>query len=146
MFSKACKYAIKALIYIASRSGDGSRISLRDIAAQIDSPEHFTAKIMQILSKQGIVSSIKGPNGGFYLETNAPAIPLFDVVRAIDGVQHLTGCGLGLKNCSEDQPCPIHREFSEVRNRLLNMLHQSTIQQLAGELTAGQTVLKHIVV
>jgi len=46
MFSKACKYAIKALIYIASRSNDATRISLRDIAAKIDSPEHFTAKII----------------------------------------------------------------------------------------------------
>jgi Rrf2 family transcriptional regulator, iron-sulfur cluster assembly transcription factor len=143
MFSKACKYAIKALVYIASRSGDGTRISLRDIAAMIDSPEHFTAKIMQVLSKQGIVSSIKGPNGGFYIETDAPPIQLLDVVRAIDGVHHLSGCGLGLKECSEHQPCPIHNEFSEIRGNMLKMLHENTIQQLAAELTAGNTVLKH---
>ncbi|MDP3463525.1 MAG: Rrf2 family transcriptional regulator [Bacteroidales bacterium] len=143
MFSKACKYAIKALIYIASRSNDATRISLRDIAAKIDSPEHFTAKIMQVLSKQGIVSSIKGPNGGFYIENDAPPIKLLDVVRAIDGVQHLSGCGLGLKECSAHQPCPIHNEFSEIRGQMLTMLRENTIQQLAAELSAGHAVLKH---
>jgi Rrf2 family protein len=143
MFSKACKYAIRALIYLASRSEEPEKTGLREIAAEIDSPEAFTAKIMQILSKQNLVNSAKGPHGGFYIDPQAPEIKLIDVVKAIDGTQSIYGCGLGLKSCSETEPCPIHHEFSAIRNGLAKLLHEQTIQQLARELKAGKSVLKH---
>lgn len=142
MFSKACKYAIKALIYLATRSTEPRKIGLTEIADAIDSPMHFTAKIMQVLSKQGIVSSIKGPNGGFFIAPEQPEIKLIEVVKAIDGVSNLNGCGLGLKGCSSEHPCPIHTEFSEVRNKLNQLLRTQTIQQMAAEINNGHAHLK----
>jgi Rrf2 family iron-sulfur cluster assembly transcriptional regulator len=68
MFSKACEYAIRATIYIALQSQESKRVTLKDIAKEIDSPEAFTAKIMQQLVKRGIVDSLKGPTGGFVME------------------------------------------------------------------------------
>jgi Rrf2 family protein len=143
MFSKACKYAIRSLIYLASRSGEPEKTGLREIAAEIDSPVAFTAKIMQILSKQNLVNSAKGPHGGFFIDTHAPEIKLIEVVKAIDGTQSIYGCGLGLNSCSESQPCPIHHEFSTIRDGLANLLNEQTIQQLARELKEGKSVLKH---
>jgi len=143
MFSKACKYAIKALIYLASRAEESEKTGLREIAAEIDSPVAFTAKIMQILSKQNLIQSAKGPHGGFYIDTQAPDIKLIDVVKAIDGTQSIYGCGLGLKSCSETEPCPIHHEFTAIRNGFAKLLNEQTIQQLAIELKAGKSVLKH---
>ena len=60
MFSKTCEYAIRALIFIAQKSKDGSRISIKDISSGIDSPEYFIAKILQDLSRKGFVQSAKG--------------------------------------------------------------------------------------
>ncbi|MCK9453119.1 MAG: Rrf2 family transcriptional regulator, partial [Bacteroidales bacterium] len=85
MFSKACKYAIRSLIYLASKAEAPEKIGLKEIAAEIDSPVAFTAKIMQILSKQNLVNSTKGPHGGFYLNATAAEIKLIQVVKAIDG-------------------------------------------------------------
>lgn len=79
MFSKACEYAIRAVIYISIRSIAGSKLSIKEIAKEIDSPLHFTAKILQTLSREGIISSIKGPNGGFYInqkQSPSPLMPL----------------------------------------------------------------------
>jgi len=143
MFTKACKYAIRALIYLASRGEDSKKTGLREIAKEIDSPVAFTAKIMQILSKQNLIHSAKGPHGGFYIDPQAPEIKLIDVVKAIDGTQSIYGCGLGLKSCSETEPCPIHHEFSTIRNELAKLLKEQTIQQLARELKEGKSVLKH---
>ncbi|MDY0086568.1 MAG: Rrf2 family transcriptional regulator [Bacteroidales bacterium] len=143
MFSKACKYAIRALIYLASRSEEPEKTGLREIAAEIDSPEAFTAKIMQILSKQNLVKSAKGPHGGFYIDPQTPEIKLIEVVKAIDGTHSIYGCGLGLKSCSETEPCPIHHEFSAIRNGLARLLNEQTIQQLAREMMEGKSVLKH---
>jgi Rrf2 family iron-sulfur cluster assembly transcriptional regulator len=143
MLSNACKYAIRALIYLATRMNDGVKVSIRELSAEIDSPEPFTAKIMQSLSKQEIVSSVKGPNGGFYIDEKQAAVRLIEIVKAIDGTQVLTGCGLGLKNCSETHPCPIHSEFSAIRDGFSHLLNEKTIQELAIELTSGHSKVKN---
>ncbi len=143
MLSNACKYAIRALIYLATRMNDGVKVSIRELSAEIDSPEPFTAKIMQSLSKQEIVSSVKGPNGGFYIDEKQAEIRMIEIVKAIDGMQLLTGCGLGLKSCSDTHPCPIHEEYSVVRDGMNYLLNKKTIHQLALELTAGHSKVKN---
>lgn len=143
MFSKACEYGIRATIYIAAQSLEGKRSSLKDIAQQIDSPEAFTAKILQQLAKSNIVNSIKGPAGGFEINpTEMEKIKLQHIVTAIDGDSIFMGCGLGLKECSEKRPCPVHHEFKAIRDGLRNMLENTTVYQLTQGLQAGLTFLK----
>ena len=71
MFSKACEYGIRASIFIATNSSKGIRVGIKDVAKEIDSPEPFTAKIMQILTKAGIIYSAKGVGGGFEVSKEA---------------------------------------------------------------------------
>jgi Rrf2 family iron-sulfur cluster assembly transcriptional regulator len=143
MFSKACEYGIRAIIYIAVHSNEGKRISLKSIAKEINSPEAFTAKILQQLVKNDIVRSIKGPNGGFEMETKrTKEIKLSQIVSAIDGDCVFKGCGLGLKDCSEIRPCPLHHQFKKVRADLRNMLEKTSIYELSHGLKKGLTFLK----
>lgn len=142
MFSKACEYAIRATLYISIKSIDGSRLGIKEIAKEIDSPEPFTAKILQTLSREGIISSIKGPNGGFYLEPNAKPIPLNMIVRAIDGEDALHTCTLGLKECSDKFPCPIHHEVKKYKDHVRKTMREKTVQELTWELSKGNTFLK----
>ena len=141
MFSKACEYAIRAMIYIVTKTDDGSRVGIKDIASQTDTPEPFVAKVLQILSRKKIVASIKGPNGGFFIEPKSKHIPLIDIVKAIDGDALFLSCGLGIKNCSEKKPCPIHYEFKAIRDQITEMLKTNTIQDLAEGLVSGHTFL-----
>lgn len=142
MFSKACEYAIRATIYIADQSSRGRRVGLKDISKAIASPEAFTAKILQQLSRNQIVDSIKGPNGGFAIEPRKMSkIKLSQIVLAIDGDSVYKGCGLGLKECSEKQPCPVHEKFKVVRNELRKMLESTTIMELSKGLKTGLTFL-----
>lgn len=143
MFSKACEYAIRAALYIAVKSIDGSKLGIKEIAKEIDSPAHFTAKILQTLSREGIISSIKGPNGGFYLDPKAKPITLNSIVNAIDGDDVLHSCSLGLKLCSDIFPCPIHNDIKAYKERLRNVLKEQTVQHLAIELAAGKTFLRN---
>ncbi|MDM1294969.1 MULTISPECIES: RrF2 family transcriptional regulator [Sphingobacterium] len=141
IFSKTCEYAMRAMFYIAQRSQEGHRSGIKEIAEHIDSPEHFLAKILQKLSKDGLVQSIKGPNGGFYLDSKGLDLPLAEIVVAFEGEKLFTGCGLGLSYCSEENPCPLHNDFKEVRNKLTLMLNTTTIGQFNYELIAGQLTL-----
>ncbi len=142
VFSKTCEYAIRAVIYVAQKSEDGTKVGIKEIAAGIDSPVHFIAKILQDLSKREIVQSTKGPNGGFYIDKDSRKKSLADIVTAIDGDRIFTGCGLGLKNCSESKPCPLHSEFKIIRDKIKLTLHSATIGDFNASLNAGLSFIK----
>lgn len=145
MFSKACEYAIRAVLYISTKSVDGSRPGIPEIAKEVDAPLAFTGKILQALVKAGIISSAKGPNGGFYIDPKAKPIPLNAIVKAIDGNEDvLHDCVLGLRQCSDKFPCPIHREVKVYKERLRKVMKETTVQSLANDLTRGRTFLKTI--
>ena len=142
MFSKTCEYAIRALIFIAQKSKDGSRVGIKDISAGIDSPEYFIAKILQDLSRKGFVQSAKGPTGGFYLDSVSLNRSLAEIVKEMDGDKIFSGCALGLKECSETHPCPVHNEFKHIRNNLQKMLNDMKIGDFVDQLDAQLTFLK----
>lgn len=144
MFSKACEYGIRAAIYIGQQSADGGRrVGLRDIATEIDSPEAFTAKVLQQLVRAGLVTSVKGPTGGFELTAGQlRTVTLRQVVLAIDGGQMLQGCALGLPQCSAKQPCPLHYQFLPIRDQLNEVLRTHTIGELAGKVHDGLGFLR----
>ena len=143
MFSKACEYAIRAALYISIKSIDGSKLGIKEIAKEIDSPAHFTAKILQTLTREGIISSIKGPNGGFFLDPKAKPVPLNAIVKAIDGDNILHSCSLGLKECSDNFPCPIHNDIKLYKERLRKIMKERTLQQLGSDLAKGKTFLRN---
>ena len=128
MFSKSCEYGLRAAIFIAEQSSMENKVGLKVIAKAIDSPEAFTAKVLQSLTKNNIVTSIKGPYGGFMIEeSRLKQIKLSDIVSVLDGDSIYTGCGLGLKQCDENSPCPLHYKFIEIRERLREMLEGNTL-------------------
>lgn len=142
MFSKACQYAIRAMMYIAQRSKEGARVGIKEIAAGIDSPEHFMAKILQELTREGLLQSIKGPNGGFFMDEKNLKVSLAEVVATIDGEQLFKGCGLGLKECNEKKPCPIHDEFKIIRNKMRSLLETTQVGEFNESLEKGLLYLK----
>lgn len=141
MFSKACEYGIRAVLFIAEQSGQDKRPNISEIAKAVDSPEPFTAKICQQLARAGIILSKKGPNGGFYIEKDS-SLNLADIVTSIDGEAIFTGCSLGLPECSSERPCPVHDQFQDVREGLKNMCENTTVLQLSEKLRNGETFLK----
>jgi Rrf2 family protein len=144
MFSKACQYGIKSVIYIWKQSQVGKKVGAKEIAAYVDAPEPFTAKILQVLVRKKIIGSQKGPTGGFYAGEEHEAFTLKDLVMVIDGEALFTGCSLGLKQCSETNPCPLHHEIKKVRSELIQMLTIKSIKQLAEEVESGETVLSRL--
>lgn len=144
MFSKACEYAMRAVLYISIKSIKGSRLGIPEIAKEIDAPIAFTAKILQTLSREGIISSIKGPNGGFFIDPKSKPVSLAAIVKAIDGSDDaLHVCTMGLKECSDSFPCPIHHEVKPFKDHLRKLMRETTIQELSADLVKGETFLKN---
>ncbi len=143
MFSKSCEYGIKATAFIALQTTLSKRVSLKTIAKGIDSPEAFTAKILQQLARSGIINSVQGVMGGFEVDqSRMNKITLSRIVSAIDGENIYKGCGLGLKACNASKPCPVHDKFVIIREELKDMLEGTTVSDLVLGLRDGHTYLK----
>src|SRR5215475_10497147 len=100
MLSYTCKTAIKVVIYLASKFESEEKAGIKEIAGHIGASEHTIGKLMQTLVKQGIINSVKGPSGGFYISKEQIKQPIIKIVEAIDGKWIFKECGLGLNKCS----------------------------------------------
>ncbi|EON74909.1 transcriptional regulator, BadM/Rrf2 family [Lunatimonas lonarensis] len=143
MFSKACKYAINAMIYMATLPEGAEKAGLKEISKAINSPEAFTAKILQQLVKDNLLESSKGPHGGFSILGKPESVMIADIVASIDGDMLFTGCALGLKKCSEDHPCPVHHKFKAIKEHLTGMLMTTNLKDIALKVNAGDSFLKY---
>jgi Rrf2 family protein len=141
MFSKTCEYGIRALIFVAQKSRAGSRVGIKEIAKGTGAPEHFIAKIMQELSRKRLVQSVKGPNGGFFMNEDQLNTTLAEVVTTLDGHKIYTECLLGLKSCSENTPCPVHHQYKDIKSNLIKMIESNTIGEFNSKLDSGSYFL-----
>ena len=143
MFSKACEYGIKASVYIIDSSLKNQKVSMKDVAKAIDSPEAYTSKILQQLSRNNIIQSEKGPTGGFSIDKDKiEQINLSEIVSAIDGDSIYEGCGLGFHQCNERKPCVIHHQYKSIRDDLKTMLENTLIVDLSEDIEKGLSFLK----
>ena len=138
MFSNSSKYAIKAVLFLALNSSEEKKIMVKDIAEPINVPQAYLAKLLQELSRQKLISSTRGPKGGFYLSQEDKNQPLQKIVYVIDGEKRLTSCLLSLDNCDESKPCPLHKLAAPLRTELIHNLESKTICDLANEVREGR--------
>ncbi|MBA9075694.1 MULTISPECIES: RrF2 family transcriptional regulator [Rufibacter] len=137
MLSKTTEYALRAIVYIALNDANGHRSGIKEIGKELDLPTHFIGKILQDLVRKGVIASMKGPGGGFYLHRPAADISILEVVRTIDGLEAFKKCGMGMKHCSDTHPCPLHNDIKLYREQLLKTFNAKTIQTLVDGINTG---------
>jgi Rrf2 family protein len=137
MLSFTCKTAIKAVIYLSSKHRSGENAGIKEIAECIDASEHTVGKLLQVLVRQGVIRSVKGPAGGFNISDAQMKQPIMHIVEAIDGKQVFKGCGLGLSRCSAAHPCPIHDEYGKARGIIAELFNDKRIEDLCGSVSNG---------
>ena len=133
MLSKSSKYAIRAVLYIANYTNETKKIGSKEVANQLGIPAPFLAKTLQELTKEEIISSIKGPHGGFYLTELNRQKSLLDIIECIDGTQKFNECFLGQHECNDETPCVVHHIYLSFKNKLINKLKTKSIIEMAKE-------------
>lgn len=144
MLSKSCIYALRSIVFLAHNASVNSKIGIKEIAKELELPVHYSGKILQQLTKSKIIQSVKGPNGGFYLNEKSQEVKLITVIEVIDGLDFFTNCGLGLKECSEDHPCPLHNEFKIYRDGLWELFSSKSILDLVSKIEGGNAFIKNL--
>ena len=141
MLSNTCKTAIKAVIYLCSKYESGTNAGILEVAEYINANTHTIGKILQLLVKQNVIKSMKGPTGGFYISREQIHSPIIKIVEAIDGPEAFKGCGLGLSQCSSLHPCPIHDEYKKARDILENLFTGKKVLDLCEPVKGGLAYL-----
>jgi len=141
MLSRASKYAILSTLFLAEHSSEKKKISVKEIAKSIDVPSPFLAKLFQQLVRGKIISSTKGPNGGFYLSKSNGKKNVCDIIENIDGLNRLNNCFLGLSKCDSKNPCPVHFIVEPFKTSILGKFRDKTILEFAKEISDKGRVL-----
>ena len=136
MLSRASKYAILSTLFLAEHVKDNKKISVRVIAETIDVPSPFLAKLFQQLVKGKIISSTKGPHGGFYLTKMNQQKSVLDIIENIDGLNRLNECFLGLSECDGSNPCPVHFIVEPFKNSILGKFRDKNIMEFSKEIVS----------
>jgi Rrf2 family protein len=106
------------------------KVQIEEIATKLSVPKHFLGKIMQQVVKAGLLKSTKGPYGGFSLIDKTLGTPVIKLVEITDGMDQFGICVLKLKYCNGLNPCPLHNDMEEVRNKFLTVFTKNTIGDL----------------
>ncbi|MET2985159.1 RrF2 family transcriptional regulator [Aureibaculum conchae] len=141
MLSKSSTYAIRAVLFLSANSSEEKKYSPKSIADVINIPAPFLAKTLQQLTKRNIISSTKGRSGGFYLTDVNRGYPLITIVDVIDGLEKFNACSLGLPECGDENPCPVHHLIYPLRKQLIDELSNKSIANFAKEIDQGRTHL-----
>jgi Rrf2 family iron-sulfur cluster assembly transcriptional regulator len=125
------EYAIRGIVYLASQPVDKVCL-LSDIAAAVDVPATFLAKIFQQFSKIGLVKSYRGTGGGFVLGRASGKITLLEVVEAVEGPIIPNRCVVNPGDCPRDVFCNVHPVWKRVQVQVRDVLERVTLRDLAG--------------
>lgn len=145
MLSKASKYAIKAVLHLTNTASYIHKKGSKQIAEELNIPAPFLAKTLQELTKKGIISSIKGPHGGFYLSKENEKNSLYDVIACLGDIHKFDLCYIGELECNMKNPCVVHHLYYPFKNELLKKLKEKTILEMATEFASNNNNLSQIV-
>jgi len=123
---------------------EGEKIGLKQVSQDLNIPTPFLGKILQSLAKQKLLSSTKGPHGGFGLGKEPDCISLLDIILIIDGKDMFNRCLINIVSCKDyekgKKPCPVHRKFSPIRNKLRELFEKETIGSIIKEIKKSKDI------
>ena len=145
MLSNTCKYGIRAVIYLAMNTKGDEKIGIKRISEDLNIPTPFLGKILQSLAKKKLLSSTKGPRGGFGLGKEPDSISLLDIVLIIDGEDMFNNCIISNVPCRDFESgktsCPVHRKLAPIRNKLKDLFKKESIGSIIREIKKSKNIL-----
>jgi Rrf2 family protein len=126
MISQTAEYALRAIVYLASQKDRPQTV--QEIAEVTRVKAAYLSKVMQGLSRAKLVRSQRGLHGGFMLAIPPAELTVFDVIQAVDPIQRIRNCPLGLKG--HMNLCPLHRRLDQALGLVEKALKESTIAEL----------------
>ena len=129
LLSQTAEHALRALLYLGQHP-DRGYVSAQEIAEALGAPPNYLSKTLRVLTKRGVLRSVRGPHGGFALAMSTADITPAMVVDAVDDVSVPATCLLGNHPCDPDAPCAAHGRWSQLGRRVMEPLEGTSIADL----------------
>lgn len=129
------EYAVRAVVFLASQP-EGKVSLINEIAEVQEVPKSYLSKIMQHLTRAGLVKSRRGARGGFTLARPADSITLREAIEAVEGPIFLNVCLIRKGECHRDDFCPVHPVWKEAQKKLMEVLESKTLADLVKDAEA----------
>ncbi|MEX0945210.1 MAG: Rrf2 family transcriptional regulator [Balneolaceae bacterium] len=139
ILSKSSIYGLRASILLAKKNRMGFT-TIRELSEELNISFHFLTKVLQELTKSEIMVSFKGPNGGVKLAKPPNKITFKEIVNSIDGNYIIHDCPLGLSECGELDPCPLHDQWMDLKWNLEVMMAKTTLDDILARSQHYKTV------
>jgi len=130
MISQTAEYALRAMACLAFRPDDLTPTPT--LADQTKVPASYLAKVLQILAGADLISGRRGVGGGYKLAKPAADIKLLDVINAVDPVERIKTCPLGIESHGPHL-CPLHKRVDEAARVMIEMFGAVSLQELVSE-------------
>jgi Rrf2 family protein len=128
--TRAADYAVRVMVHLASLPRD-RRVLLPAMAEATGAPDSFLSKVLQALTRARLVTSRRGPAGGFQISARGRMASMRDVIEAIDGPMNLNVCLSENRSCARRAWCPAHPVWVKAQGALLEVLSSALIADLA---------------
>lgn len=134
MFSQTVEYALRAAVYLASRSGEPA--TTEEVANRTQVPVAYLAKILQGLSRAGLVKSQRGVGGGVTLAKLPEELTILEVVNAVEPIKRIKTCPLKLSTHGA-KLCPLHRRVDNALAMVEKAFGDTTLAEVLSETTGS---------
>ena len=128
-FQKTTEYAIRILTLMAS--DPHSAYSAMTLHKCLELPYRYTAKLLTLLAKEGLIVVERGRNGGYLLAKNPAKISLKDIFYAVESEEEFNQCVMGTNHCSSNQPCCLHEKWKKPKQEIINMMEDVSLNELS---------------
>ncbi len=145
VLSKTCNYALRASLYVACQK-NRDYIPINEISDNLNISFHFLTKILQTLTDTDIMISFRGPKGGVKLAKSPEEITLYEIITAIDGIDIFEKCVLGLDDCHNSRPCPLHEQWNGIRENLKHIFQSNTLELLSNRMVTENLRISELLI
>ncbi len=140
IFSRSSQYAIQALVLLASEPR-GRHVLCRTLASRLGLPQPYLSKLLQEFVRRGVITSMRGRQGGFAMLKTAEEVSLMEIMTIIGGERATAECFLGFKACADESACAMHCNWRPVKENLFQLLREQSLGKLVDAVRDGRCQL-----
>jgi Rrf2 family protein len=135
LISQTVEYALRAVVYLADHLE--MPLTTQQIAAVTRIPQAYLSKVMQNLSRAGLVESRRGLHGGFTLSRSPEQLTIWDVMDAVEPLRRIRTCPLGLES-HRIRLCPLHKKLDDALAQIEQVMRDTTLAEILAEPTTSK--------
>jgi Rrf2 family protein len=139
MLNQSAEYALRATLYMASLGPDKA-YKATVVADALGLPANYLSKVMHELVRSRVLTSVRGPTGGYSLAVAPAALPLEKIIEPFQDLEPRGHCLMGDRQCDRRRPCPAHERWGRIKDTLTASLQQTTLADMLTPLPRDITI------